>query len=81
MHIKNNLLLYIMLLIVSICLLAAFCRYFTGRMLQPLLDSQISQNRFIAGVSHELRTPLAVILSSASACEMAPASQQKSFLK
>lgn len=80
-HLRNNLLFYIMLLIASVCLLAVFSRYFTGRMLQPLLDSQISQNRFISGVSHELRTPLAVILSSASACEKAPASQQKPFFE
>lgn len=38
-------------------------------------------NRFISGVSHELRTPLAVILSSASACEKAPATQQKTFFQ
>lgn len=80
-HIKNTLLLYITLFIVSECLLIFFCWHFTGRLLQPLLDSQTSQNRFIASVSHELRTPLAVILSNASACEKAPLTQQKPFFQ
>lgn len=80
-HVKTGLILYIALLIGSECLLTFFCWYFTGRLLKPLLDSQISQNRFIAGVSHELRTPLAVILSNASACEKAPAAEQKSFFQ
>ena len=56
-------------------------RYFTGRLLQPLLASQESQNRFISSVSHELRTPLAVILSNASACEKASPAEQKSFFQ
>lgn len=80
-HIKNGLLLYTALLIVSECLLMLFCWYFTGKLLRPLLDSQTSQNRFIASVSHELRTPLAVILSNASACEKAPPPQQKPFFQ
>ncbi len=78
-HVKTSLFLYIALLIGSECLLMLFCWYFTGRLLKPLLDSQISQNRFIAGVSHELRTPLAVILANASACEKAPVKEQKTF--
>lgn len=80
-HLKSSALLYLVLLIGSECLLSLFCWRFTGRLLQPLLDSQVSQNRFIAGVSHELRTPLAVILSNASACEKAPVSQQKPFFQ
>ncbi len=80
-HLKNSLLLYLLLFVSSECILAFFCWYFTGLLLQPLLDSQKSQNRFISGVSHELRTPLAVILSSASACEKAPALQQKIFFQ
>lgn len=80
-YVRTGLLLYTALLAGSECLLALFCWHFTGRLLQPLLDSQASQNRFIAGVSHELRTPLAVILSNASACEKAPVSQQKPFFE
>ena len=80
-RIGNSLILYFTLFLSSLCLLALFCWYFTGRLLQPLLDSQESQNRFIAGVSHELRTPLAVILSNASACEKAQPPEQKVFFQ
>lgn len=80
-RIKSSLLLYAALFLFSLCLLALFCWYFTGRLLQPLLASQESQNRFIASVSHELRTPLAVILSNASACEKAPPAEQKTFFQ
>lgn len=80
-RIGNSLILYFILFLSSLCLLALFCWYFTGRLLQPLLDSQESQNRFIASVSHELRTPLAVILSNASACEKAPQEEQKAFFQ
>lgn len=80
-HVKTNLLFYALLFIASECLLTLFCWYFTGRLLRPLLDSLTSQNRFIAGVSHELRTPLAVILANASACEKAPAAEQKPFFQ
>lgn len=80
-HIRSSLFLYLVLFFVSLCLLALFCWHFTGRLLQPLLASRESQNRFIASVSHELRTPLAVILSNASACEKAPPAEQKSFFQ
>jgi signal transduction histidine kinase len=80
-RIGSSLLLYLILFLSSLCLLALFCWYFTGRLLQPLLASQESQNRFIASVSHELRTPLAVILSNASACEKASPEEQKSFFQ
>ncbi len=80
-RIRSSLFLYFFLFLFSLSLLALFCWYFTGRLLQPLLTSQESQNRFIASVSHELRTPLAVILSNASACEKAPPAEQKSFFQ
>ncbi len=80
-RIGSSLFLYLALFLVSLCLLALFCWYFTGRLLQPLLASRESQNRFIASVSHELRTPLAVILSSASACEKASPAEQKPFFQ
>lgn len=50
--------------ILGFCLLAAFSRFFTGRMLKPLEENNEKQTQFIASASHELRTPLAVILSS-----------------
>lgn len=80
-YLRSSLFLYLILLIGSECLLTLFCWYFTGRLLQPLLDTQESQNRFISAVSHELRTPLAVMLSSASACEKAPRTEQRSFFQ
>ncbi|MDE5938195.1 MAG: HAMP domain-containing histidine kinase [Lachnospiraceae bacterium] len=80
-RIRSSLFLYLVLFLSSLCLLALFCWHFTGRLLQPLLASQESQNRFIASVSHELRTPLAVILSNASACEKAPPPEQKVFFQ
>lgn len=80
-RIRSSLFLYLALLFSSLCLLALFCWYFTGRLLKPLLASHESQNRFIASVSHELRTPLAVILSNASACEKAPPAEQKTFFQ
>ena len=80
-RIRSSALLYFALFLFSLCLLALFCWHFTGRLLQPLLASQESQNRFIASVSHELRTPLAVILSNASACEKASPEEQKTFFQ
>ncbi len=80
-HLRSSLLLYLLLLIISECLLTLFCWYFTGKLLQPLLDTQESQNRFISVASHELRTPLAVILSNASACEKATRMEQKPFFQ
>lgn len=52
----------------------------TGRLLKPVEESQKRQTDFIAAASHELRTPLSVILSSTSACEIAPPADQKRFL-
>lgn len=55
--------------IFGIFLLAAFSRFFTGRMLAPLEENNRKQTQFIASASHELRTPLAVILSGLEAME------------
>lgn len=41
--------------------LAAY--YISRRTLKPLVESQKSQQRFVANASHELRTPLAVMLA------------------
>lgn len=78
-ELRRTILLYILLFILAACFLTAFSRYFTGKLLHPLLDAQESQNRFISAASHELRTPLAVILANASACEKAPAAKQTPF--
>lgn len=79
LDIQKNLVRYSILFLLAGCFLVCFSRYFTGRLLQPLLDSQESQNRFIASASHELRTPLAVILASASACKNTPPEKQLVF--
>lgn len=52
----------------------------TGRLLEPVKESQQRQIDFVAAASHELRTPLSVILASATACEIAPPADQKRFL-
>lgn len=44
-----------------------FSWFYTGRLLKPIEESRIRQNRFVASASHELRTPLAVILSCSEA--------------
>lgn len=78
--VRKHIASYSLLFILGGCFLVCFSRYFTGRLLKPLLDSQESQNRFIASASHELRTPLAVILTSASACrDMSPKEQAAFF--
>jgi len=83
-RIGSSLLLYLILFLSSLCLLALFCWYFTGRLLQPLLASQESQNRFIASVSHELRTPLTNIRSYAETMDDGvgdlPPEMEKRFL-
>ena len=42
-----------------------FSWIYTGKLLKPIEENRIRQNRFVAAASHELRTPLAVILSCA----------------
>ena len=52
----------------AIIFLAFFSFIFTGKLLQPISESQQRQARFISSASHELRTPLAIILSSIDCC-------------
>lgn len=65
----------------AVLLLAVFSWFFTGRLLQPIMESHEKQTRFIASASHELRTPLAVILSAAECCNTAPPEKQETLLK
>lgn len=44
-----------------------FMWIYTKRLLMPIEENRLRQNRFVAAASHELRTPLAVILSCAEA--------------
>lgn len=57
-----------------------FTYYFTKRLLDPIKESQVTQNQFIASSSHELRTPLAVILSCANASKHANVEEKDNFL-
>ena len=62
----------------AIIFLAFFSFIFTGKLLQPISESQQRQARFISSASHELRTPLAIILSSIDCCRNAEDGNQQS---
>lgn len=64
----------------AILLLTVFSFFFTGRLLQPVIESRIRQTAFVAAASHELRTPLAVILSAAECCRDAEKENRDKFL-
>lgn len=66
--------------IAAILLLSLFSFFFTGKLLQPVIESRKKQTEFVAAASHELRTPLAVILSAAECCRDADAEKQTRFL-
>ncbi|MCH5257451.1 MAG: HAMP domain-containing histidine kinase [Lachnospiraceae bacterium] len=65
----------------AVFILTVFSWFFTGKLLQPIIENQQKQTEFIASASHELRTPLAVILSAAECCKTAPPDNQEGFLK
>ncbi len=67
--------------IAAILLLTLFSFFFTGKLLQPVIESRRKQTEFVAAASHELRTPLAVILSAAECCRNADAKRQARFLE
>lgn len=64
----------------AIFLLTVFSFFFTGRLLQPVIESRKKQAAFVAAASHELRTPLAVILSAAECCRDAERDNRIKFL-
>lgn len=64
----------------AILLLTLFSFFFTGRLLQPVIDSRRRQTAFVAAASHELRTPLAVIYSAAECCRDAEKENRLKFL-
>ena len=65
----------------AVFILTIFSWFFTGKLLQPVIENQQKQTEFIASASHELRTPLAVILSAAECCKTASPDNQEGFLK
>lgn len=67
--------------IAAILLLSLFSFFFTGKLLQPVMESRRKQTEFVAAASHELRTPLAVILSAAECLRDADAKKQTRFLE
>lgn len=71
---------FLLINIVAILLLFLFSFFFTGKLLQPVMESRKKQVEFVAAASHELRTPLAVILSAAECCRNADAERQIRFL-
>ncbi len=72
---------FLLIDIAAILLLTLFSFFFTGKLLQPVIESRRKQTEFVAAASHELRTPLAVILSAAECCRNADAERQTRFLE
>lgn len=71
---------FLLIDIAAILLLTLFSFFFTGKLLQPVIESRKKQTEFVAAASHELRTPLAVILSAAECLRNADAEKQARFL-
>ena len=71
---------FLLIDIAAILLLSLFSFFFTGKLLQPVIESRRKQTEFVAAASHELRTPLAVILSAAECCRDADTEKQSRFL-
>lgn len=72
---------FLLIDIAAILLLTLFSFFFTGKLLQPVIESRRKQTEFVAAASHELRTPLAVILSAAECCRAADSEKQTRFLE
>ncbi len=66
--------------IAAVLVLTLFSFFFTGRLLQPIIENRRNQTAFIAAASHELRTPLSVILSAADCCRSADTKKREGFL-
>lgn len=71
---------FLLIDIAAVLLLSLFSFFFTGKLLQPVIESRKKQTDFVAAASHELRTPLAVILSAAECCRDADTEKRSRFL-
>lgn len=71
---------FLLIDIAAILLLTLFSFFFTGKLLQPVIESRKKQTAFVAAASHELRTPLSVILSAAECIQNADKKEQSRFL-
>lgn len=71
---------FLLIDVTAVLMLTLFSFFFTGRLLQPIIENRRRQTAFIAAASHELRTPLSVILSATDCCRSADMEQQKGFL-
>lgn len=72
---------FVLIVLAGILFFFFFSFYYTGKLLEPIQESQKKQNAFIAASSHEFRTPLAVILSSVEAFHHAEPDMQEQFLQ
>lgn len=79
-QIKRQRIRFLLIDFAAILLLSLFSFFFTGKLLQPVIESRKKQTEFVAAASHELRTPLAVILSAVECCRGADEEKQIRFL-
>lgn len=79
-QIQKQRLRFLLIDVTAILLLTLFSFFFTGRLLQPIIENRRRQTAFIAAASHELRTPLSVILTAADCCHSADDQKKQGFL-
>ncbi len=70
---------YLLIDLCGILLLFLSGRWFVSRSLQPLEETYLKQQEFVAAVSHELRSPFAVIQTSADAAVASPSECRRSL--
>ncbi len=71
---------FLFLNITGIFALLLFSWHYTGKLIEPIIESRKKQTAFVASASHELRTPIAVICSAVSASKSATEAQKDHFL-